>query len=75
MNYTKKDFRESTSLKMIWNRVITWHEFTLAAVMWDWNTWKVVSKDAKFHDITKDSYKPIAEFHTQEELWKYIIQL
>lgn len=72
MKYTKKDFRESTKLKNIWNQVITWHEFTLATVLWHNKPWKVLENGATFDEAKERNYQPIAQFRTQEELWEYI---
>lgn len=69
---THKSFREATTLKLIWNKTIIWHDMQLATVLWHRNPWKIVSNGATFNEISEYSYKPLAEFHTQEQLWQYI---
>ena len=72
MNRTYKNFRESTKLTKIWNRIIEWEGLTLATVMWHENSWKLIDKNATWEEVKDRQYKPIAEFYTQEQLWKYI---
>jgi len=70
---TKKSFKEATKLKNIWNTIVEWEGYTLATVMWHENRqWKVIPKDVDFDTISFREYKPIAQFHTQEELWGYL---
>lgn len=70
---TKQSFREATKLVKIWNRIIEWEGFTLATVQWHSDReWKVLEAGVQFDDITDRTYKPVAEFHTQEELWQYL---
>ena len=63
---------EVVRLRNIWNKIITWNGMTLATVQWHNNPWKVLDKNAKWDEITDRAYKPIAEFYSQEDLWKYI---
>ncbi len=69
---TKKSFRETTKLFNIWNKVVEWNGLKLATVMWHFDKeWKIV--DTLDHDlIIHGKEHVVAEFHTQEELWKYI---
>ena len=70
---TKASFKEATSLKNFWNSITTWNGYTLATVKWhEDREWKIVESNATFDEVAKRDYKPIAEFHTQEELWQYI---
>ena len=69
---TKKSFREATKLPKIWNTIVKWNGYSLAIVMYHDLKWKLVDNNATFEDISNNSYKPIAQFYTQEELWQYI---
>lgn len=74
---TKKNFREATCLKKIWNRIIKWNGLTLAFVAWHDLGWKVIDNSLEANEenhsiIAERTYQPIAEFHTQEELWQYL---
>lgn len=70
---TKKEFKEATKLINIWNKIINFKGLTLATVMWhSGREWKVIKKGENFDTISDRKYEPIAEFHTQEELWKYL---
>lgn len=73
--YNKKDLMENTKRDKIWNKVVVWHDLTLATVMWHNKPWKVIKEGTTFNTVSDRSYKPIAEFHTQAELLKYIINL
>lgn len=73
---TRQSFFETTKLNNIWNKVISWNGMTLASVMWhNDREWKVVSAGATFDEVKERNYKPIAEFHTQQELWEYVKEL
>ena len=70
---TKTSFREATTLKKVWNQIVTWNEYNIGTVQWHQNReWKIVAAGVNFDTIAERSYKPLAEFHTQEELWQYI---
>ena len=70
---TKTSFKEATKLKNIWNKIISWNGLYIATVQWHENKeWKIIRKNEVFDDIASDGYKPIADFHTQEQLWQYI---
>ena len=70
---TKANFREETKLTKIWNRIIKWEGYNLATVQWhSGRVWKIVADGVDFDTITDIEYNPIAEFRTQEDLWKYI---
>lgn len=71
----RQSFFEATKLKNIWNKKIRWDKFSLAVVMFHDNPWKIVSDTDDFNTIAIRGYKPIAEFHTQQELWDYIKNL
>jgi len=69
----RQSFFEATKLRNIWNKIIKWNGYTLATVQWHENReWKVLPNGTDFATIKEDEYKPIAEFHTQNELWQYI---
>jgi len=71
----RQSFFEATKLKNIWNKTIDWENLTLATVMWHTKReWKIVdTKD--FNVIKEREYTPIAEFHTQQQMWEYIKSL
>jgi len=69
----RQSFFEATKLRNIWNKIIKWNGYTLATVQWHENReWKILPNGIDFATIAEDEYKPIAEFHTQNELWQYI---
>ncbi len=68
----RQSFFEATKLSKIWNTTIKWNGYILATVQWhEDREWKVVDTD-DFETIAPRAYEPIAEFHTQKELWEYI---
>ena len=70
---TKKDFREATKLNKIYNKIITFEKYNIGTVMWHTDReWKLIKDGAIFKDILERDYIPIAQFHTQEQLWQYI---
>jgi len=81
---TKKSFREATKITKVWNRIIEWEGYNIATVMFHPCPWKLVEKNTNWKELTTtydpNNYtkiliprrRPIAEFHTQEELWQYI---
>lgn len=70
---TKASFKEATKLNNVFNKVVDWNGLRIATVMWhNGREWKLVDSEADFDTIKERDYKPLAEFHTQEELWQYI---
>jgi len=73
---TKTSFREATKFIKIFNNIVEWNGFTLAMVAFHGDReWKHIKNGDDFDTIAEREYKPIAEFHTQEELWQYLKQL
>jgi hypothetical protein len=70
---TKQSFKDATSNKNAWNTIVKWNGFNIATVRFhEGREWKIVKDGDTFSQVSERSYKPIAEFHTQEELWNYI---
>ena len=72
---TRQSFFEATKLKggTIWNKVIEWEDFTLATVLWHTDReWKVLPAGTTFDQAKERNFEPVAEFHTQQDLWEYI---
>ena len=69
----RQSFFSDCSLSKTWNKVIEWRGVTLGTVRWHQDReWKILTPGAKFDDVAEFGYKPIAQFHTQQELWEYI---
>lgn len=69
----RQSFFNATQLNNIWNSVIEWNGYTLATVQWHHNReWKVLKTGTNFGTAADREYQPVAEFHTQQELWEYI---
>jgi len=71
----RQSFFEATKLHNgnIWNKVIEWNGYTLGTVLWHTDReWKVLQNGTTFDQAKERSYEPIAEFHTQQELWEYL---
>jgi len=69
---TRQSFFEATTNDNIWNKIINWNGYKLATVRWhDNREWKIVDTDS-WETVKSYDYKPVAQFHTQQELWEYI---
>jgi len=72
---TRQSFFEATKLHSgnIWNKVIEWDGYTLGTVLWHTDReWKVLPAGTTFEQAKERDFAPIAEFHTQQDLWEYI---
>jgi hypothetical protein len=70
----RQSFYRATSPKHanFFNKVIEWQGYKIAMVAWQYGReWKVVDT-LDFDTVKQYAYKPLAEFHTQDELWRYI---
>jgi len=57
----------------IWNKVIEWEGYTLGTVLFHTDReWKVLAPGTTWEQAKDRHYEPVAEFHTQQELWEYI---
>ncbi len=69
----RQSFFDNCNLNKTWNKVIEWQGVTLGTVRWHTDReWKLLERGTTFDDVKDRSYKPLAEFHTQQELWQYI---
>ena len=63
---TKTQFRKET--KGMMNQVRTVNGITIAFVGWLNDGWRIVPDGTTFDEASRREYKPIAEYHTREEL-------
>lgn len=69
---TKSSFKEAAKLNNVWNKIVKWNGLNIATVMFHPLEWKIVADGIEWDTISDRQYNPIAEFHTQEELWQHI---
>ena len=70
--HTKTSFREATKITRSFNNIVEWNEYTIVVVGWHHLMWKLVPRGTSFEEVVDREYDPIAQFHTQEELWQFI---
>lgn len=69
----RQSFFNDCNLSKTWNKVIVWQGLTLGTVHWHTDReWKLFRTGATWDEVKDRHYKPLAEFHTQQELWEYI---
>ena len=69
----RQSFFENVSLNNTWNRVIEWNGLTIGTCQWhNGREWKILKSGTTFDEINDRQYEPLAQFHTQQELWLYI---
>jgi len=72
---TRQSFFEATKLhgSGIWNGIVEWEGYTLGTVRWhDNREWKVLEAGTTFDQAKERDFTPVAQFHTQQDLWEYI---
>lgn len=71
----RQSFFDATKLHggSIWNKVIEWEGYTFGTVLFHADReWKVLEQGTTWEQAKDRHYKPVAEFHTQQELWEYV---
>jgi len=69
----RQSFFAECNLNKTWNKVIQWRNLTLGTVRWHTDReWKLYASDTTFEQAKDRKYEPVAQFHTQQELWQYI---
>lgn len=69
----RQSFFDNCNLSKTWNKVIEWQGLTLGTVHWhNDREWKLLQSGATFDQVKDFKYQPLAQFHTQQELWQYI---